>query len=186
VRIFGIDPGSHRTGYGCIDTNGSRHRLIVCGVLTAPSRITFPEKLLTIHDELEVLLHRHRPETVAIEDLFFARNARSALKLGHVRGVVMLAASEAGIPVSEYTPTEVKRTVVGYGRAEKQQVQKMIMLLLGLDQAPSPFDVSDALAVAICHSHAIGPTSKRAVGSLPGATSWRSYRPGSAALREDC
>ena len=181
MRILGVDPGSSRTGYGCIDTSGSGHRLIACGALTAPARITFPEKLLTIHDGLATLLGQHRPEIVAIEDLFFARNARSALKLGHVRGVVMLAASEAGVPIAEYSPTEVKRAVVGYGRAEKQQVRQMIMLLLGLDQAPSPLDVSDALAVAICHSHAIGPTSERVVGSPPRAMrSWRSYRPGAS------
>lgn len=181
MRILGVDPGSYRTGYGCIDTSGSRHRLIACGALTAPARITFPEKLVAIHDGLAALLRRHRPETVAIEDLFYARNARSALKLGHVRGVVMLAASKAGVPVSEYSPTEVKRAVVGYGRAEKQQVRQMIMLLLGLDQAPSPLDVSDALAVAVCHSHAIGPTSARVVGSPPHAMrSWRSYRPGAS------
>ena len=120
MRIFGVDPGSVHTGYGCIDTSGGRHRILACGALSPPGRSSFPEKLRAIHDGLTALLAEHRPETVAIEDLFYARNARSALKLGHVRGVVMLAAAEAGLPVVEYAPAEVKRAVVGYGRAEKQ------------------------------------------------------------------
>lgn len=179
MKIFGVDPGSARTGYGCIESDGSRHRVLVCGALAPPAGATFPEKLLVIHDGLAELLARHSPDTVAIEDLFHARNARSALKLGHVRGVVMLAASQAGVPVAEYAPTEVKRAVVGYGRAEKHQVQRMVMLLLGLREAPTPLDVSDALAVAVCHSHAAGPTSGRAAGveDRPARGGWRRYRP---------
>ena len=131
---------------------------------------------------------------VAVEDLFYARNARSALKLGHVRGVVLLAASEAGLPVSEFTPAEVKRAVVGYGRAEKPQVRQMVMLLLGLSDPPSPLDVSDALAVAVCHAHVSGSAAvrkaaaaaegERGVGEAGAAAgragtgrSWRRYRP---------
>ena len=180
MRILGVDPGSKRTGYGCIETNGSRHRVVICGALAPPARATFPEKLLAIHTGLSELLARHRPDSVAIEDLFYARNARSALKLGHVRGVVMLAASEAGLPVAEYTPTEVKRAVVGYGRAEKQQVQQMVALLLGLDPPPSPLDVSDALAVAVCHSHSLGPARDDTRSPARGARSWRRYRPGAS------
>lgn len=176
MRIFGVDPGSHRTGYGCIETRDSRHHVIACGALTAPQRATLPEKLLTIHRGLTQLLAQHRPEAVAIEDLFYAKNARSALVLGHVRGVLMLAASEAGVPISEYSPTEVKLAVVGYGRAEKRQVQQMVTLLLGMSTAPSPLDVSDALAVAVCHSHSIGPTSEPGPGA-PAVRSWRRYRP---------
>ena len=175
MRIFGVDPGSHCTGYGCIETNGSHHQLVVCGALTPPARSTFPEKLYAIHRGLTDLLVRHRPETVAIEDLFHAKNARSALKLGHVRGVLMLAASEAGVTIAEYTPAEIKRAVVGYGRAEKEQVQQMVALLLGMKTVPSPLDASDALAVAICHSHSVGPTAGSTSGSL---RSWRQYRPG--------
>ena len=178
MRILGVDPGSKRTGYGCIETNGSRHRVVICGALAPPARATFPEKLLAIHTGLSELLIRHRPDSVAIEDLFHARNPRSALQLGHVRGVVMLAASEAGLPVAEYSPTEVKRAVVGYGRAEKHQVQQMVALLLGLDAAPSPLDVSDALAVAVCHSHSLGPARDDASARARGARSWRRYRPG--------
>jgi crossover junction endodeoxyribonuclease RuvC len=153
VRIFGIDPGSERTGYGCVETDGRRHRLVACGAITSLAGDSFPHRLARIHRELTALLSTCQPECVAIENLFHASNARSALKLGHARGVAMLAAIQAGCEVVEYTPAEVKRAVVGYGRAEKQQVQQMITLLLGLDRPPTPFDASDALAVAICHLH---------------------------------
>jgi crossover junction endodeoxyribonuclease RuvC len=159
VRIFGIDPGSVRTGYGCIESDGSRHVLVACGAISAPARLSFPERLLAIHTELVDQLARCRPECVAVEALFHAVNARSALQLGHARGVVLLAATQAGLPIAEYPPAEVKRAVVGYGRAEKQQVQLMVRLLLGLESVPGPLDVSDALAVAICHVHALRPAS---------------------------
>ena len=181
MKVFGIDPGSDRTGYGCVETDGSRHRLMTCGAISAPASATFPEKLLVIHSCLTTLLSECRPDCVAIENLFHAANVRSALKLGHARGVAMLAAVEAGVNVAEYTPAEIKRAVVGYGRAEKSQVQQMIKLLLGLSDAPSPHDAADALAVAICHAHAhplsaiagavAGPRARRQ------ATSWRHYRP---------
>ena len=179
MKIFGIDPGSDRTGFGCIDSRGSRHRLIAYGAITAPARATFPEKLTVIHTELAALLARHRPDCVAVENIFYARNVRSALKLGHARGVALLAAAEAGIAVVEYAPAEIKRAVVGYGRAEKPQVQQMIKLLLGLDQPPVPYDAADALAVAICHVHSSGGAARRIGIEAPkGAPrSWRDYRP---------
>jgi crossover junction endodeoxyribonuclease RuvC len=180
VKIFGIDPGSDRTGYGCIESVGSRHRLIVCGSISSPARATFPDKLTLIHAGLAALLARHRPHCVAVENIFYARNVRSALKLGHARGVALLAASEAGVPVVEYAPAEIKRAVVGYGRAEKNQVQQMIKLLLGLEAVPSPHDVADALAVAICHVHtATGTIAERTRHAPPRTTlrSWRDYRP---------
>ena len=181
MRIFGIDPGSERTGYGCIESSGGRHRLIACGILSASARSTFPERLLAIHVGLKALLERHRPECVAVENIFFAKNVRSALKLGHARGIALLAASQASIPVVEYSPAEIKRSVVGYGRAEKQQVQTMMKLLLGLEAVPSPHDVADALAVAICHSHTSSNVVSRvaeAAAAQPRAVrSWRQYRP---------
>ena len=182
MRILGVDPGSAHTGYGCIESSGSGHRVLTSGVLSPPVSDTFPEKLLVVHKGLSKLLREYEPVVVAVEDLFYARNARSALKLGHVRGVVMLAASEAGLPVAEYSPTEVKRAVVGYGRAEKQQVQAMVMLLLGLSTPLSRLDVSDALAVAICHAHSIGPAgSDGEPAVLPRSSrSWRRYRPDGA------
>jgi crossover junction endodeoxyribonuclease RuvC len=180
VKIFGIDPGSDRTGYGCIETAGGRHHLVICGSLSAPARSTFPEKLRHVHEGLATLLARHQPDCVAVENIFHARNVRSALKLGHARGVVLLAAAQAGLPVAEYAPTEIKLAVVGFGRAEKHQVQQMIKLLLGLDAVPSPHDAADALAVAICHVHsATGVIADRAAASPARTTlrSWRDYRP---------
>jgi|TARA_B100001750_G_scaffold91163_1_gene72016 crossover junction endodeoxyribonuclease RuvC len=180
VRIFGVDPGSARTGYGCIETSGSHHRIVVCGALSVQARLPFPEKLMSLHVRLAELITQHQPDAVAVEDLFHAKNARSALKLGHVRGIVLLAASQAGVAVAEYTPTQVKRAVVGHGRAAKHQVQEMVTLLLGLDERPSPLDVSDALAVAVCHAHLQGTVQDEIVrnhSSSQKMRSWRQYRP---------
>ena len=197
MRIFGIDPGSLRTGYGCVETDGRVARLVVCGAISTPPADSFPERLAHIHRELTSLLAGCAPDCVAVESLFHAANVRSALRLGHARGVAVLAAVEAGCPVIEYTPAEVKRAVVGYGRAEKHQVQQMIKLLLGLPTPPSPHDAADALAVAICHLHSMPPrTGIRDQGSgirrfrspipdpqPPSAEkprSWRHYRPPTA------
>ena len=183
MKVFGIDPGSARTGYGCVQSDGARHRLVACGAISIPASNSFPEKLRIIHAELGALIARHQPDCVAIENLFHAVNARSALKLGHARGVAMLAAVEAGVPIVEYTPAEVKQSVVGYGRAEKGQVQSMIQLLLGLSAPPAPFDASDALAIAVCHLHRMnlrgagGAPTPRAAKTAGRATSWRSFRP---------
>ncbi len=184
MKIFGIDPGSERTGYGCVDTDGSRHRLVAFGSIAAPAHTPFPDRLLVIHAGLAALLAEHRPDCVAIENIFHAKNVRSALKLGHARGVALLAASQAGMAVVEYSPAEVKRAVVGFGRAEKQQVGLMVKLLLGLDAIPTPHDAADALAVAICHVHnSTGAVVQAALGRrIPGEggsklTSWRHYRP---------
>jgi crossover junction endodeoxyribonuclease RuvC len=157
VRIFGIDPGSGRTGYGCVETDGRRYRLVTCGAIASSATDSFPQRLARIHRELSRLLAACRPECVAVENLFHGVNARSALKLGHARGVAMLAAVEADCEIVEYTPAEVKRAIVGYGRADKRQMQQMIKLLLGLDKPPSPHDAADALAIAICHLHSAPP-----------------------------
>ena len=194
MRIFGIDPGSERTGYGCVETDGRVTRLITCGAITAPTGDPFPDRLARIHRELVALLTHCAPDCVAIESLFHAVNVRSALKLGHARGVAMLAAVETGCPVVEYSPAEVKRAVVGYGRAEKHQVQQMVKLLLGLAAPPAPHDAADALAIAICHLHslpppaagldespdAVGRSRRSATGAQAGPAkprSWRQYRP---------
>jgi crossover junction endodeoxyribonuclease RuvC len=187
--VFGIDPGSQRTGYGCIASDGRRHRLVVCGAIRAAAGDAFPARLAAIHRELTAIIRESQPDCVAIENLFHASNVRSALTLGHARGVAMLAAIQAGLPVVEYTPAEVKRAVVGYGRAEKTQVQHMVKLLPGLDRVPAPHDAADALAVAICHLHTgpgsakSGPPAARPGGGArlqPGqarSSSWRSYKP---------
>jgi crossover junction endodeoxyribonuclease RuvC len=192
VRIFGIDPGSARTGYGCVETDGRRHYLVACGALSAPATTSFPDRLLCIHAGLVTLLEKHRPDCVAIENIFHAKNVRSALRLGEARGVALLAAAAAGLAVCEYTPAEIKRAIVGFGRAEKQQVGQMVKLLLGLDAIPSPHDAADAIAVAICHIHGASGPVAQARRALPvrggaggraarrpgaGLTSWRDYRP---------
>ena len=189
MRVFGIDPGSERTGYGCVETDGRRHRLVIYGTISARAGDAFPARLARIHRELASLLATWRPDCVAVENVFHATNVRSALKLGHARGVAMLAAVEADCAVAEYTPAEVKRAVVGYGRAEKHQVQQMVKVLLGLDRVPSPHDASDALAVALCHAHsaplaglarAVSAADARAAlpaGAARPPRSWRQYRP---------
>lgn len=159
MKVFGIDPGSQRTGYGCVESDGSRHHLVVCGAIVTSPRLGFPAQLLRIHQQLSALLAEYRPDCVAVESVFYAANVRSALVLGHARGVALLAAVEAGYACAEYTPAEIKRAVVGYGRAEKHQVQEMVKLLLGLREVPTPHDAADALAVAICHVHSQGPAA---------------------------
>lgn len=185
MRIFGVDPGSASTGYGCIDTTGNRHRLIACGALSFPPRMPFPAKLASIHTGLVDLISTHEPDIVAVEALFYAKNVRSALVLGHVRGIVLLAAANAGLAIAEYTPAEVKCAVVGYGRAEKRQVQEMIRVLLGIEETPKPSDVADALAVAVCHAHthgqlAVPPGARQGPA---GARDWRRFRPGLSAAQ---
>ncbi len=183
MKIFGIDPGSERTGYGCLTTDGGRYRLIVCGCVTAPRYTAFPDRLLAIHARLAALLAEHRPDCVAIENIFHAKNVRSALKLGHARGVALLAASQAGVSVAEYTPAEIKRAVVGFGRAEKRQVGGMVKMLLGLDEVPAPHDAADAIAVAICHVHSSTGAVANAVrqqASVAAIRSWRQYQPPAA------
>jgi crossover junction endodeoxyribonuclease RuvC len=184
VRVFGIDPGSERTGYGCVETDGSRHRIITCGAVSTRAADSFSGKLFEIHRRLVDLIAECHPDSVAIENIFYATNVRSALKLGHARGVAMLAAAQAGLTVVEYTPAEIKRAVVGYGRAEKPQVQQMVKLLLGLAVVPSPHDAADALAVAICHVHSQRPARSMVPQPIPPgrrtlttATTWRRYRP---------
>ncbi len=181
MRIFGIDPGSVRTGYGCIETDGARASLVCSGAIVPPARRAFPEKLQALHFALVERLADARPDCVAIESLFHGMNARSAFVLAHARGVMLLAATQQGLPVVEYAPAEVKRAVVGFGRAEKPQVQRMVAMLLGLSTPPTPLDVSDALAVALCHAHIAAAAVPQADAS-PFArgrrvTSWRQLRP---------
>lgn len=182
MRVFGIDPGSERTGYGCVESDGRRHRLVTCGAIATAGAPNLGARLALIHGGLTALLRECQPDAVAIENLFYATNVRSALTLGHARGVAMLSAVEAGLELAEYTPAEIKRAVVGYGRAEKSQVGQMVALLLGLAHPPTPADAADALAVALCHVHRM---PARAVASLParaavGPKSWRAYRPPAA------
>jgi len=151
--VLGVDPGVAITGYGVIHSEDDQLSLIVSGVITTPPNWPLPERLRTIYEELTCLLDDHRPQAVAVEELFFGRNVRTAISVGHARGVTLLVAALAGVPVFTYTPTVVKQAVVGYGGARKRQVQEMVRMLLGLSDVPHPDDAADALAVAICHAH---------------------------------
>ncbi len=151
MRIVGIDCGSERTGFGVVDTDGRSHQYVAAGVIRTKASEAFEQRLKRIAEDLREVIAAYRPHAVAVEEVFHAINAKSALKLAHVRGVALLLAAEAGIKVSEYSPLEVKISVVGYGRAEKRQVQMMVLSLLGIGQEFESFDATDALAVAICH-----------------------------------
>lgn len=153
LRILGVDPGSEITGYGVIESDGRRYQLIEYAGIRSSSRSSFPRRLLAITEKLEEVIQRLRPQVCAVEETFYAVNVKSALKLGHVRGAVLVAAARLGVEVFEYSPLEVKSALVGYGRAEKHQVQEMVQALLKLSSAPEPLDASDALAVAICHAN---------------------------------
>jgi len=154
MRVLGIDCGTECTGYGIVEL--AEDGQLCClrnGAVTLSPRVPLPRRLASIFDELVAVIVEHRPELVAIEDVFYAVNVKSALKLGQVRGVAMLAASSAGLEVAEYSPLSIKSAVVGYGRAEKAQVQFMVAQLLNLPEVPQPADAADALAIAICHLH---------------------------------
>lgn len=150
--ILGVDPGSVRTGYGAIESDGRRHRLIEAGVLAPPAARPLPERLRRIHEGLALLIARLRPDVLAVEEAFHAQNTRTALVLGHVRGVVLLAGAQAGLPVREHAPATVKQQVTGYGRAEKPQVALMVARLLALPGDGEAGDAADALAVALCQA----------------------------------
>src|SRR6202167_1000692 len=157
MRVLGIDCGGEYTGYGVVEihTTGKLHCL-TCGAIKLSPREALPRRLSRIFTRLGEIIATHQPDEVAIEDVFYALNVKSALKLGQARGVAMLAAAAAGLEVAEYSPLTIKSSVVGYGRAEKQQVQHMVTLLLELSAPPEPMDASDALAIAICHLHTAG------------------------------
>ena len=154
MRVLGIDCGTEYTGFGVVELclDGTLICL-TCGAVKLSPREPLPSRLATIFERLGEIIHEHRPDNVAIEGIFYALNVKSALKLGQVRGVAMLAASTAGLEVIEYAPLTIKSAVVGYGRAEKQQVQHMVTRLLNLSEIPEPPDAADALAIAICHLH---------------------------------
>jgi crossover junction endodeoxyribonuclease RuvC len=152
VRVLGIDCGSERTGYGVIDSDGGVHRMVVAGVIRTSTKWPFERRLKEIAGGLRGLLREYAPEFAAVEEVFHAANAKTALKLAHVRGVALLSIAEAGVVLAEYSPLEVKMSVVGYGRAEKSQVQMMVRSLLQLSEVVASEDASDALAIAICHA----------------------------------
>lgn len=157
MRVIGIDCGSRVTGYGVIDSDGYRHTLVACGAIAPPRGGDLAARLLAIHTGIAALLAEYQPECAAVEDIFFAENVRSAIKLGHARGVVLQALAAAGVAIAEYTPLAIKSALTGYGRAEKEQVAQMVKTLLRLEAPPQPLDATDALAAAICHLHTRNP-----------------------------
>jgi crossover junction endodeoxyribonuclease RuvC len=166
MRVLGIDCGGEYTGYGVVEMLPSgKLCCLTCGAIKLSAREPLPRRLSCIFSRLGEIISAHRPDQVAIEDVFYALNVKSALKLGQVRGVAMLAAAAAGLEVAEYSPLTIKSSVVGYGRAEKQQVQHMVTRLLELAEPPEPMDASDALAIAICHLHTAGTLARQRVAS---------------------
>jgi crossover junction endodeoxyribonuclease RuvC len=168
MRILGIDPGSHVTGFGVVDHEGGRLRLVEAGALRAPRAGGLPERLRVVHEGLVELLVEHAPDLMAVEDVFIAKNARSSLVLGHARGAILLAAALRDIPVAEYAPRDVKLALTGNGAATKEQVRYMVVRLLSLGVEPSSLDVSDALAVALCHAMRRGGPLGRALAGGSG------------------
>jgi crossover junction endodeoxyribonuclease RuvC len=148
--VVGFDPGTARLGYGVISSDDQPEALDF-GVLETTPDESMPQRLKQLYDGIVEIMRRYRPDICAIEQLFFSRNVTTALSVGQARGIVMLAAANAGIPVQEYTPAEVKQAVSGYGKADKGQMQEMVRIVLGLDAVPYPDDAADALAVALCH-----------------------------------
>ena len=164
MRVLGIDCGTEYTGYGVVELLADERLLCVaCGAIKVPAREPMPVRLSRISRRLQELIAEHRPDRVALEDVFYALNVKSALKLGQVRGVAMLAAATAGLEVAEYSPLSIKSAVVGYGKAEKHQVQQMVTRLLNLDQVPEPADAADALAIAICHLHTAATKERQSI-----------------------
>lgn len=151
--IIGIDPGFAITGYGIIQYDNNRFRVLDYGAITTKSGLKLSERLLTLNNKLEELIACYNPDVFAIEELFFNKNIKTALNVGHGRGVVLLVAARNNKEIFEYTPLQVKQSVVGYGRAEKTQIQQMVKMILNLREIPKPDDVADALAVAVCHAH---------------------------------
>jgi crossover junction endodeoxyribonuclease RuvC len=152
MRVLGIDCGTEKTGFGVIESDGVRHKMIAAGVIRTNPRHLLTARLCDIAQGLRATIDLHRPDTAAVEDIFVALNVKSSLKLAHARGVTMLAIAEAGVPVAEYTALQVKMSVVGYGRAEKAQVQRMVYSILELESSIESEDAADAVAVAICHA----------------------------------
>lgn len=167
MRILGVDCGTEKTGYGVIDSDGRSHRLVCCGVIATRPREALGLRLAALAEGLEEVIAAQAPEAAAVEEVFYAANVKTALKLAHARGAVLLVLARAGLACAEYSPLEVKTSVVGYGRAEKAQVQKMVASLLGLREPVSSEDAADALAVAICHAtHAHSPAVARVSGEV--------------------
>ncbi|MFB5268010.1 crossover junction endodeoxyribonuclease RuvC [Paenibacillus enshidis] len=160
MRILGIDPGIAIVGFGFVDKQGSKVIPVQYGCIQTEAHTPEEERLLHVYEGMKQLIEKYKPDAVALEKLFFNRNVTTAMTVSQARGVLVLAAVQSGLPVAEYTPMQVKQAIVGYGKAEKQQVQEMVRMFLKLQAVPKPDDVADALAVAICHAHSYTLNSK--------------------------
>ena len=153
MRIIGIDPGYAIMGYGVLDYNGNRFKTVGYGSVETEAGLPMPERLKLLYDGLTEIIQKYEPDEVSIEELFFNRNVTTAIGVGEARGIALLACVEGGLSVSEYTPMQIKQALVGYGKAEKKQVQTMVKTILNLKEVPKPDDTADAVAAAICHAH---------------------------------
>jgi len=160
MRVLGIDPGIAIVGFGFVDKEGHKLTPVQYGAIQTEAHTPQEERLLQVYESAGALMDKYKPDSVAIEKLFFNRNVTTAFAVGEARGVIILAAAQRGLPIAEYTPLQVKQAVVGYGKAEKRQVQEMVKMFLKLSAIPKPDDVADALAVAICHAHSAVLTQK--------------------------
>lgn len=156
MKVLGIDPGSETLGWGIVEGSGLKYQLIDYGTVKSSPKEAFSKRLLKIYDGVEAVIKEFQPDVISVEEAFYATNVKVALKLGQVRGVVLLAGEKAELEVAEYAPRLIKQTVVGYGNAEKHQVQEMVRVLLRIQKVPEPHDAADALAIAICHFHHAG------------------------------
>lgn len=156
MKVLGIDPGSETLGWGVVEGSGLKYQLVDYGTVKSSPKESFSKRLLKIYDGVEAIIKEFQPDVISVEEAFYATNAKVAIKLGQVRGVVLLAGEKARLEVAEYAPRLIKQTVVGYGNAEKHQVQEMVRMLLRMQKAPEPHDAADALAIAICHFHHAG------------------------------
>jgi crossover junction endodeoxyribonuclease RuvC len=156
MRVLGLDPGTATTGYGVVDGKGSRLRHIAHGTIDTPAHTGFETRLVTIYDGVRALLAEHQPDVVAIEKLYFKQNVTTGIGVAQARGVLALAAAQAGLPIREFTPAQAKTAITGYGKADKRQMQEMIKVLLNLKEIPRPDDAADALGIAICGIHGPG------------------------------
>ena len=160
MKVLGIDPGSQTLGWGVVEGSGLKYSLIDFGTVKSSPRQSFSKRLLKIYDELEKVIEKFQPDVLSVEEAFYANNVKVALKLGQVRGAILLLGEKSNLEIAEYSPRLIKQTVVGYGNAEKHQVQEMVRLLLKMKTVPQPHDAADALAIAICHFHHAGFQNK--------------------------
>jgi crossover junction endodeoxyribonuclease RuvC len=160
MKILGIDPGYAILGYGIVEMTGNKFKVCAYGAITTDAKMEMPDRLKVLYQDLMELIAEHEPEVASIEELFFNTNAKTAILVGQARGVAVLACANSGLEINEYTPLQIKQALVGYGRAEKKQVQIMVKTILNLKEIPKPDDTADALAAAICHGHSAGSKNR--------------------------